>query len=46
MEYSEKFNDVNDFYKQNLWNANRVRNAVIKKWITEEEFYIITGKTY
>jgi hypothetical protein len=29
-----------------LWNIIRVRNAVIKKWITAEEFKEITGKEF
>ena len=29
-----------------MWDETRVRNAVIMKWITEEEFKEITGKDY
>ena len=41
-----KFDKVNEYYINGLWNINRVKNAVIKQWITEEEFELITGKTY
>lgn len=30
----------------NVWSEERVRNAVVKKWITEEEFKEITGVDY
>ena len=43
---SKKYEMVKDFYDRGLWNLTRVRNAVIKEWITEEEFKIITGKDY
>jgi len=29
-----------------MWNEVRVRNAVKKNWITEEEFKEITDKDY
>lgn len=41
-----KFDKVNEYYINGLWNINRVKNAVIKQWITEEEFELITGKAY
>ena len=41
-----KFEMVKDFYDRGLWSITRVRNAVVKGWITEEEFKIITGKDY
>ena len=46
MEYSKKFKEVLDFYKNNFWSERMVRNAVIKNWITESEFKEITGKQY
>lgn len=39
---SEKFEKVKNYYDSGLWNIAMVRNAVIKKWITKEEFEEIT----
>lgn len=41
-----KFEMVKDFYDRGLWNLMRVRNAVIKGWITAKEFEMITGEPY
>lgn len=51
MEHSKKFDKVKNYYNtivngERLWNENRVRNAVVKDWITEEEFKEITGEDY
>lgn len=46
MEHSKNYDKVNRFYKTKLWNETRVRNAVVKGWITEEEFAEITGAAY
>lgn len=43
---SEKFEKVKNYYDVGLWNVKMVRNAVWKKWITEEEFEKITGMKY
>ena len=43
---SKKYSIVKDYYDRKLWNETRVRNAVKKGWITEEEFYEITGEQY
>lgn len=43
---SAKYKIVRDYYKNGLWNERRVRDAVIKGWITPTEFREITGKTY
>lgn len=43
---SEKFELVKAYYDKELWNETQVRNAVIKKWITAEEFELITGTQY
>ena len=34
------------YYDRKVWNEKQVRNAVLKGWITEEEFKMITGKDY
>ena len=43
---SKYFNLVKKNYEKGLWSIDRVRDAVVKGWITEEEFYIITGENY
>ena len=40
------FNKVKLYYQKKMWSIDRVRNAVMKQWITPEEFKIITGKEY
>ncbi len=51
MEYSKNFDKVKNYYNtivngERLWNEDRVRNAVVKGWITEEEYNEITGEDY
>lgn len=43
---SPKFNRVKKYYDDGLWNKTMVRNAVVKGWITEEEYKLITGEEY
>ncbi len=43
---SPKFEKVKNYYDKGLWDKTRVRNAVVKGWITEEEYTIITGEDY
>lgn len=43
---SKKFETVKKYYDDKLWNKTKVRNAVVKGWITEEEFKLITGEDY
>lgn len=33
-------------YDNGFWDISRVRDAVVKGWITPEEFYDITGEVY
>ena len=40
------FDPFEQFYNLGMWNEVRVRNAVKKNWITEEEFKEITDKDY
>lgn len=42
---SKNFNKVKDYYDNGLWKITRIRNAV-PKWITPEEFELITGEPY
>lgn len=43
---SSKFEKVKNYFDKGLWNIERVKNAVVKGWITAEEFQIITGQPY
>ena len=43
---SPKFEKVKRYYDSGLWNKTMVRNAVVKGWITAEEYTIITGEVY
>ena len=43
---SKKFALVKRYYDQGFWSKARVRNAVVKEWITAEEYEIITGEVY
>jgi len=43
---SDRYELVKGYYDDGLWTEAQVRNAVVKGWITEEEFKTITGNTY
>lgn len=43
---SAKYETVRNYYKNKLWDEKKVRDAVMKGWITEDEFLEITGKVY
>ena len=44
--HSPKFNKVKRYYDDGLWNKLMVRNAVLKLWITIEEYEEITGEPF
>lgn len=46
MGHSKNFLKVKEYYDMGLWNKTRVKNAVIKQWITAEEYEEITGEIY
>ena len=46
MTHSKKFDTVKKYYDLKVWDETRVRNAVVKNWITAEEFEEIVGKEY
>ena len=46
MEHSDQFEKVKRYYNMGMWNIDRVRNAVLKRWITESEFTEITTIPY
>ena len=43
---SPKFEKVKRYFESGMWNKTMVRNAVVKGWITAEEYQIITGEPY
>ncbi len=43
---SSKFEKVKSYYERGLWDISRVRNAVVKNWITAAEFEKITDTVY
>lgn len=48
---SNKFETVKKFYNtfvngERMWNETRVKNAVVKGWISESEYEEITGDAY
>lgn len=44
--HSPKYELVKGFYDAGRWGITAVRNAVVKGWITAEEFTEITGEVY
>lgn len=44
--HSPNYEKVKRYFRLKLWNETRVRYAVKKGWITEEEFRNITGIPY
>lgn len=46
MFHSQNFEQIKKWYELGLWSEKRVKDAVIKKFITEKEYTEITGKEY
>lgn len=46
MAQSAKYVMVKEFFDAGVWSEERVKNAVVKGWITEAEYKTIMGKTY
>jgi hypothetical protein len=44
--HSEKFEKVKYYYEYKHWTLTMVKNAVVKCWITEDEYTEITGLDY
>ena len=44
--HSAKFEKVKYYYDTKRWSLDMVKNAVLKGWITEEEYTEITGLEY
>lgn len=45
-EHSEKFEQIKEWYETGKWKKKAVKNAVIRGWITAEEYEEITGEPY
>ena len=45
-EHSEKYEAVKGYYEAGFWKKKAARNAVIKDWITAEEYEETTGEVY
>ena len=43
---SAKFEKVREYFEKGLWAKTWGKNAVVKGWITAEEYETITGETY
>ena len=41
-----KYESVKRFYQLKVWSIDKVRDAVVKNWITPEQFQEITGQEY
>jgi len=43
---STRFETVKHHWDNGLWTELQVRNAVVRKWITAEEYTLITSAEY
>lgn len=43
---STKFQKVKKYYDSGLWSKRMVYQAVLKDWITFEEYELITGEPF
>ena len=43
---NKKFPVVKKYYDKGLWTKTAVHNAVVKEWITAEEYELIVGEPY
>ncbi|MDO5448958.1 MAG: XkdX family protein [Clostridia bacterium] len=46
VQHSPKFSTVKGYYDSGKWAKKAVRNAVVKAWITADEYKEITGEDY
>ena len=44
--HSKNFEKVKGYYDMGLWSKAKVKNAVVKNWITAAEYEEITGEPY
>ncbi len=43
---NSKYEKVKNYYEKGLWSIERVANAVLKGWITVDDFEEITGQVF
>ncbi len=43
---SKKYSSIKTYYALGSWSKETVKKAVVKGWITEEEYESITGEAY
>ena len=43
---SDNFEMLKKFFDEGLWDQKRLKNAVVKNWITKEEYKLIAGEDY
>lgn len=41
---SKKYNLIKKYYDEHLWTKTMAWNAVVKGWITKDEYYEIVGE--
>lgn len=46
MNHSLKFEKVKSYYDKGLWKKSQVANAVVKEWITAEEYEETVGEPF
>lgn len=46
VEHSKNFEKVKTYFDTSRWSEHRVHEAVIKSWITSDEYKEITGTKY
>ena len=46
VEHSKNFEKVKGYFDAGRWNEYRVHEAVVKGWITADEYQEITGNPY
>lgn len=46
VEHSKYFGKVQKWYSNHKWTLVAVKNAVVQKWITADEYKEITGEEY
>lgn len=46
MNHSPKFQTVKEYWDRKVWSEYRVKMAVVKGWITADEYAEITGQPY
>lgn len=43
---SKYYEKIRSYYDSGLWDKKRIQNAVIKEWITKDEYYDITNELF